>query len=918
VIELESSVLGRDDELAAIATFLADGPSPAAALVLEGEAGIGKTTLWLRAVEQAADSYRVLSARPAEADEQLAFAGLGDLLSGVLDQVLAGLPPPQRAALEVALMLADRPQPPPDRATIAFAFLTALRILARERPVALAVDDVQWLDPPSAELVRFAARRLDAEPVRMLFARRGDGRGPAPLELDRATRLVLGPMGLGALHDLLHARLGASLPRPTLRRLHEASGGNAFYALEIGRALVERGEPGGRLPVPERLLSERLRALPYATQEALLVVALSSDPTLERLEAALGAPADLEPALAAKVLEVQGERVRLAHPLFATAVQQQAGPERTRGLHLVLARHAGSGEERALHLALGTRGTSAEAAGELVAAARAARARGAPIAAAEHFDHALRLSPPSQPERSGWETERAQALFEAGDPGQAAQLLTRLRETLPPGHERAAVLWQLTKLSRSTGAPPAQWLEVAGEALGEASGDVALEAALHGELAWATLFVNDLGGALEYARAGVRLAERLDDPEVGAQAIDALAYMELTAGIRTRPELIERALELEREAAYVFVENSPSFGYGFKLGLAGEFAAARSHLQRAEGLARARGDEAGLAVLCGTLATVETAAGDWRRAEAFARESMELAAQTGVNWHESLHARALLDAHLGRVEPALAAARELVADAEQGGSLVYLVRSLSLLGFLELSRGEWDAARDSLVRATDAAAELGIGEPGMLRCVPDCVETLAARGEPGRAEELIERFDERAAALGRQWARATADRCRGVILAARGDPAGAVAVLERACAGHRAQSAPFELGRTLLALGSAQRRARQRRSARASLEEALAIFERLGAPLWAGKARAEIARIGGRTPVGERLTPAEQRIADLVATGLKNREVAAELVVAVHTVEAALTRIYSKLGVRSRTELVRRLAEQADRPVTGT
>ncbi len=241
----------------------------------------------------------------------------------------------------------------------------------------------------------------------------------------------------------------------------------------------------------------------------------------------------------------------------------------------------------------------------------------------------------------------------------------------------------------------------------------------------------------------------------------------------------------------------------------------------------------------------------------------------------------------------------------------YIVRSLSVLGFLELSRGNADAAHDALLRATEAAAELGIGEPGMLRCVPDCVETLAARGELERAEELTEHFDALAARFARGWAQATADRCRGQILVARGDPTAAVAVLERACAGHRAQPMPFELGRTLLALGSAQRRARQRRAARAALAEAQSIFDRLGAPLWAEKARTELARIGGRTPIGQTLTPAEQRIADLVATGLTNREVAAELVVAVHTVEAALTRIYSKLGVRSRTELTRQLAERA-------
>jgi DNA-binding NarL/FixJ family response regulator len=286
---------------------------------------------------------------------------------------------------------------------------------------------------------------------------------------------------------------------------------------------------------------------------------------------------------------------------------------------------------------------------------------------------------------------------------------------------------------------------------------------------------------------------------------------------------------------------------------------------------------------------------------------VELAEHTGVNWHESLHARAVLDAHRGRVDRALPAARELVADAEDGRSLLYLVRSLSVLGFIELSRGDLNAARAALERAADAAAALGIGEPGLLRCVPDCAETLAALGDPDRAERLIDRYDAQAEKLGREWARATADRCRGLVSAARGDLAEAIVVLERAAAGHRRSPMPFELGRTLLALGTAQRRARRRRAARESLTEALGIFDDLGAPLWGDRTRAELSRIGGRTPAGERLTPTEARIAALVADGMTNREAAAELVVAVHTIEAALTRVYVKLGVRSRTELARKL-----------
>jgi DNA-binding NarL/FixJ family response regulator len=919
-----SDVLGRDEELAAIARFLANGPTPAAALVLEGEAGIGKTTLWLHAVAQAVElPCTVLSSRPAESDEQLSFAGLGDLLSGVLDRVLPELPAPQRSALEVALLLADEREAAPDPGKIAFAFLSAIRALARESPVALAIDDVQWLDAPSAQLVRFAAQRLQEEPVCLIVARRGDGRGRAPLELERAlpqrvVRLRIGPLSLGALHELLRTRLGTSFARPTLRRLHEASGGNPFYALEIGRVLEQHGghlELGGALPVPEdldELLSDRLRALPEPVREALLVAALSSEPTPALVESTAGRPIDLQAAIEAKVITLDGGKIQFAHPLLTAAIQHQAGAERTRRVHLSLSRHAPSAEERALHLALGTSVPDARAANALAEAARAAQGRGAPMAAAAFFEHALRVSDPAQPERVRWGIELARACFEAGDPARSTGLLNQLSEQAPAGRERAEVLLRLAMVTRSNGAAPATWLGVAEEALPEAAGDPVLEAAIHTEVSWAALFVNDLQRALAHARTAVELAERIDDAEVAAQALDSLVYMELTAGIVSPPELIERALELERAAPHILVDLSPSLGRGFQLCSMGDLAAARLHLLDIERLTRERGDESGLAVACGTLTTLETLAGNWEQAEAYARETVELSEHTGVNWHESLHARALLDAHLGSVDRALTAARELVADAEEGGSLLYLVRSLSVLGFIELSRGDLDAARAALGRATEAATALGIGEPGLLRCVPDQAETLAALGECEAAERLIEPYEAQATALGRSWAQATSERCRGLVLAARGDLPEALETLERAAVGHRQSPMPFELGRTLLALGSAQRRARQRRAARESLTEALTIFDGLGAPLWADKARAELGRIGGRTPAGESLTPAEARIAELVADGLTNREAAAELVVAVHTIEAALTRIYAKLGVRSRTELARQFAGRSD------
>jgi len=917
-----TGVLGREHELGVISEFFAGGPSPTAALVLEGAAGIGKTTLWQRAAELAQEcGYRVLSSRPAEPDSGLSFAGIGDLLAGVIDGVLAELSGAQRSALEVALLLTDTVAPVRDQGALAFGFLNVLRQVAREGSLAIAIDDLQWLDAPSGDLVRFAARRLRAEPVRFLLAVRSGGSGRdgeafAQALPGRSQTLTVGALSLGALFELLRSVLGQPPNRSLLRQVHDASGGNPLHALEIGRALERQGwrvEPGGALPVPDDLrglVGERVGALPAHVREALLAASVSSDPTLPLLEAVTGAGSGLDAAVEAGVIAVDGERIRFVHPLFASAIRREAGAGRLRHVHRRLAEHAVGGEERALHLALGSTAPDEHAAAEIVEAARAARARGAPIASAAFFEHALRLAGSSRPDRRGWEIELAQACFEAGDLGRASEVLEALVDRLPEGNERADALWRLAVFTCER-VEPAAWLQVAERALLEVRGDVALEAGILSELSWAALYVNDLARALMHARRAVEVSDRHDDADAAAHALTSLYYMQFIAGVPVPARLIERALVTERAARRVRVDRSPRLMYAFALVTTGDFAAARPLLADIHRVALDGGDESNLSVVLRMMTSLETHAGNWQAAAAYARQALELAEQTGVNWDAAMAAAALVDAHLGRVADAERTARTLLARAQEDGSDLYIVRSLALLGFLELSRGDMREAERQLARATERATALGIGEPGLLRFVPDRVEALVALGRVDEASSALRPFEEAAARLEREWAVAAAGRCRGLVLGAGGDRAGAVATLERARDGHLVTGMPFELGRTLLVLGAAQRRARQRRAARESLEEAAGVFERLGAPLWAAKARAELGRIAGRAPANETLTPAEARIAERVARGLSNREVAAELVIEVHTVEAALTRIYSKLGVRSRAELARRSIQDA-------
>src|SRR5688572_27372580 len=240
---MSTELVGREEELRRVELFLEAARHAPRALVIEGEAGAGKTSIWEAALTAAQRAGTLtLAARPAEAETSFAYAALGDLLRNRLDAV-AELPSRQRRALEVALRLDDERDDAPDQQSVALAVLAVLRQLAQPRPLLVAIDDVQWLDAASASVLRYAVRRLDAGPVGLLAVWRIQPGAPVPLELDRAPtaerleRVALSPLSLGAVQHLIQDRLGFLPPRPVLRRLHELSGGNPFFALELARAL---------------------------------------------------------------------------------------------------------------------------------------------------------------------------------------------------------------------------------------------------------------------------------------------------------------------------------------------------------------------------------------------------------------------------------------------------------------------------------------------------------------------------------------------------------------------------------------------------------------------------------------------------------------------------------------------------------
>jgi hypothetical protein len=433
-------IAGRDGELASLRDFVESVSGGAVALVLEGEAGMGKTTLWRYGVEtaQTADLC-VLEAQPAESETSLSFSGLGDLLDPVLDEALAPLAVAQRSALARALVLEDVDGPAPDAHTTGVALLNALRGLCSSRDVLVAVDDVQWLDAASAAALAYATRRLRTERVGLLFSRRAGLESGLLDDLRRTRRrseIEVGPLDAAALHQVVQGHIGVALPRPLLREVHQASGGNPFYALEIVRMLrrsdvsIEAGQP---IPVPDSLhdlVHGRLLSLPPESRDFLLAAAAHAHPTLSITEAASGVSrvGGVTPVLEARIVELDGDRIRFTHPLLAAGAYEMADSLRRREIHARLADALEDPEARAWQLAASVDRGDEGVAAALEDAARIARARGAPRPAALLLDRAEELTPADQREDAiRRAVDAAHLHYESGDSHRAE---TRLRSVI--------------------------------------------------------------------------------------------------------------------------------------------------------------------------------------------------------------------------------------------------------------------------------------------------------------------------------------------------------------------------------------------------------------------------------------------------------------------------------------------------------
>jgi len=907
---MASELLGREDELGALATFIDSPGLGLTALVLEGEAGIGKSTLWQAAVDRARGAgFRVLQARPVESERGLADAALGDMFEDVLEKLLPRLPAPRRRALEAALLVGEAPRDGMDPRTLGLSIRSSLQLLAMESSVLVAIDDVQWLDDASARGLAFALRRLSAGEIRVLLARRAERSSTSsPIEdvLDpaRVRRVHVGPLSVGALHKLLQTRLGRTFPRPELLRLHQASGGNPYYALELA------GAEDLRVPrTLEALLLERLSHLPAPTRQALSIAAVHGRPTPALLLAAGIELEALRPAYEANVIEQVDGAIRFTHPLLASALYQSLSPEQRRRAHGELAHVVDEPMARARHLGLAADGPDSSTAARVEEAALIAHSRGANQAAAELLELAVRLTPQTD---TGDARRRvlyhAQRLAEIGDGRRAIALLEQTLKSVPPGVERARVLTLLGRAKlQSRG--PREGIEVLRQALEEARGDDALIADIHTELATVVMVSEDRNRGLEHAELAVQAAMRTSDDTLRCRALAAHARLHFRIGLGIPQARMEKALALERALPGWPLADGPSLTLAYQLAWSGELDWDRRLLAEMADVLRAR-DDGDLAQVLWYLAVVEWRAGNWEVAARHAAESIAVLEEFGIEGSQpgdELPA-ALIAAYRGRLDEARELSLRMLAIAERTGHRIGQSGHRAVLGFIELSLGNATKALTYLEPGWEIRDRVLLLEPGHRLELADTLEALIVAGRLEDAEQKLVPWEKRSTALDRSWALAILARCRGLLTAARGDLPTAFVHFDRALREHERTIDPFQHARTLLALGSTRLRATQRAAARASLNEALAIFERLGSPLWAGKARAELRRIGGRAPSRDELTEAERRVAELVAEGRTNQEVAATLFLSERTVASHLTHIYAKLSVRSRTELARRLA----------
>lgn len=899
-----AEMVGRELELATVERFLR-GQAPRA-LVLEGDAGIGKTTIWRAGLAAAPElGLTVMRCRAAGSEVRLSFAGLADLLEQLPPEIVSQLPAPQREALEVALLLRAPPVEGVDVRAVGSAVRGALRALAADGSVLVAIDDLQWLDAASAHALGFALRRLELEPIGVLATMRPDPDRRPLLELGSTgialEHVVVGPLSLGALQRLLRLQTGFRPARPLLVRLHETSAGNPFYALEIVRALAHEdfGSAFDRpLPAPPSVseaIGRRLAALPDGSRAALLELAARGRGDVPLVE-------ELMPAIESGFVEAGGGRARFGHPLLAATVYAEASDEERRAAHTRLSSQAIRTEERARHLALAAFEPDEHVAATVAAAADDALRRGATTEALELYERAVALTPHGNPDALADRVlGAAEANRRAGNEDGGRCIARAGLEQVPEGRARTRLLVWLADAEGT--------VEAADAAVASASDDPDLFAAALNARSEALQVADDVAAALADAERALAAARVAGDRSLLVRSLAHVGHLEVMSGRSQGVERLEEACALQDPGDAATIIHGPATALAIVRLWRDELDEARPALEEQERRANELGEERARASILQRLARAELWAGNVPRALELADELVEL--KEGEGWDDpvgGLWVRSLAFAHLGRVE-------EARADAERARRLAVLqgdpdhFHVVYARGFAEATAGDHAAAADLLERLPGLVAATGTREPGICPFHADELEALVRSGRLDRAASRIDVVELEAKALDRPRLLVAAARGRGLLAETQGRRDDAIASFQVAVAATERLAVPFERGRALLDLGAALRRARRQAAAREALTAARDVFDELGAEPWAIRARHELGRFGGRSR-SEALTATEARVASLAAEGRSTKEIASVLVVSAKTVEKHLTSIYAKLGVRSRAELAARYASR--------
>lgn len=925
--------MGRVEILDRIQAGL-DGGS--GSVLVTGPAGIGKSTVLAAHAEAAAGEAQVLRAAAAEVESGLPYLTLVDLLDRVSDPEMAGLPTHLRQALQAALLRGSPPGPAQDQLAVRLAVLELLRLLGARRPVLLVIDDLQWVDQPSADVLRFAARRLEGARVSMLAAERSIAGAPAryadlcpPPRLE----LPLAPLTEYDTADLLRDRFGPVLSLLTIARVHEASGGNPLFAIELGRALVARGGsvgPGDPLPVPERLralLAERLASLAPEVSTVLLRAAALARPTrallvgdtgrsggwgdaAARRGTAEGAARALDEAVGAGLVQVAPDgALRFSHPLLRELVYAEAAPAARAQAHEVLAVRVEDSVERARHLALARPYADEDLAARLSDGAGEARRRGAPAVAADLAALAAERTPPGAGIGGARRLAAAEYAYAAGLSADAHRHASAAADRAADPSVRVRARLLLVDLAGQDQSEVGPLLEAA---FRDADGDLELLSRVRQNRAWKLAYDGDLDGAVTELRQAQECAERSGCVEQLVNVLALRATMESPLSGPEGDELLERAVALAKDlppsSEVVRVRQTHAVSRLFR-GDAVEAVSLLEDLRAEVDRFGTMPDRAGVLI---SVTSANLRAGHCAEALAAGRECMRLILDIEATPGPGLLVGGL--AEFFGASPARAGALadqaiEASAAARDGDwlKLAYAVR-----GQVHLFEGDPISAVGAMREAYALEQRSGRIDPAMFIWHADFVEALVGAGERAEAAEVLTTVRGVAHRLGQQVVQLGLSRAEALLVAADGDARAGVDVLTAALRSWAGHPYPLELARAWFILGGLQRRAHRRSAARAALLEAINRFRAAEAVPWLNAVETELGRLDGAHMPG--LTETERRIVSLVVGGATNREIARSTYLSVKAVEANLTRLYRRHGVRNRAQLVRALQRSGTLP----